>query len=387
MNPQPMFKNPFKVESLSQPKQVFFGKKMPQAALPDPIQPRPIQQAMPQPVQQPAPQAQPVNNPLTQPYTSPFKGVTTQPVAPVVAAPRPQPQVAAPQVAAPAQRETVKVGMQEFPTTANQDLSKMTSTQLRELGGDINAAYDTQKNQLGSGSDLMTLPNLTGQQGLITNQQNVEMGRVSDALNTQKELEAQQRAERLAAIRAGASSSSKAEKELLAKQGRAQAATNQINLINEALNNKPGLQKSVGVGIFSRMKGLRPGKSADFTGAVKQLTDSLTMDNLIKAKQNGATFGALSDGERRMLAASATKLNEWEIKGKDGLPTGKWRAREDSVRNELKKIQDFAKIDYERATGMPYQDVSSVDTSNPEIQQLLDSGYTEEQIQQLMEAQ
>lgn len=378
----PMFNNPFKVETISEPKKFIFSANNPKASMqpfamsantanvqgvsadrqagydaamkatemsnktgvahyPDTSTGNPV--SLNQPVYTPpAAPAAPVAQPVAQTASI---AQSTQPQQPVA---QPQPT-----------DSTVRLGMQEFASTANTDLSKMSVQQLEEMKNRITHQYETAKNQLGSGADMMTLPNLTGQQGLITNQENVELNRINNTQNTQRELEAQQRAERLAAIRAGGGAGSAVE-----QPAKAAAAENQIKLINDALGNNRGLKARVGTGLFSKNKMFRTKAAADFTGSVKQLTDTLTMDNLIKAKQNGATFGALSDGERTMLAAAATKLNSWEIKDKNGVPTGKWRAGESQVKKELQKIKDLALKDYEISTGQAYADPYDSITDN-----------------------
>lgn len=155
----------------------------------------------------------------------------------------------------------------------------------------------------------------------------------------------------------------------------AQAAQDKIDAVNTALNYNAGISARVGTNIFSRgivapivggavagvgagplgalaggvaagstgIKSSLTGQGQQLSGTVHQLTSGLTLQNLIDAKKNGATFGALSDGERQLLASSATKLNDWEIKDKNGVGTGYWNVDEKSFRTELKTIQDLSK--------------------------------------------
>lgn len=81
------------------------------------------------------------------------------------------------------------------------------------------------------------------------------------------------------------------------------------------------------------------GAGQDFAGGVHKLTGGLTLDNLIAAKARGATFGALSEGELGILAASATTLNDWEIKDGNGKGTGFWNIDEASFNKELNTIK------------------------------------------------
>lgn len=94
------------------------------------------------------------------------------------------------------------------------------------------------------------------------------------------------------------------------------------------------------------------GNSSNFIAGVQQLTNQLTLTNLENAKTNGATFGALSDPELSLLQQSATKLNTWAIKDGNGNVTG-YKTDEKSFKQELDKINNFAKLDYVLKGGNP----------------------------------
>lgn len=81
------------------------------------------------------------------------------------------------------------------------------------------------------------------------------------------------------------------------------------------------------------------GAGDNFAATVHQLTAGLTLQNLIDAKNRGATFGALSEGELGLLADSATKLTDWEIKDSNGKGTGVWNIDRVSFDEELKTIR------------------------------------------------
>lgn len=85
---------------------------------------------------------------------------------------------------------------------------------------------------------------------------------------------------------------------------------------------------------------------------IEQLRQSLTLQNLQSAKANGATFGALSEGELNLLSSSASKLGTWAIKDKNGNIVG-YNAKESDFKNELDKINNFAKLDYILKGGNP----------------------------------
>ena len=89
------------------------------------------------------------------------------------------------------------------------------------------------------------------------------------------------------------------------------------------------------------------GKQQEFISGINQIASQLTLDKLVQAKQNGATFGALSDGERQMLANSATKLGTWAVHegGDPNKPVVGFNTNESALKKELFTIQNFARID------------------------------------------
>lgn len=85
------------------------------------------------------------------------------------------------------------------------------------------------------------------------------------------------------------------------------------------------------------------GAGQDFAGGVHKLVGGLTLQSLIDAKARGATFGALSEGELLILANSATAINDWEIKDKNGKGVGIWNIDEKAFKKEMKTIQDLTR--------------------------------------------
>jgi hypothetical protein len=149
------------------------------------------------------------------------------------------------------------------------------------------------------------------------------------------------------------------QKPLSASQGNTveQLSQTQSNIdqVSGLLNNK-NLKTAVGPNIFTRITGgfrsLFTPDQSDFVAGVQQLTSQLTLDSLIRAKAQGATFGALSEGELNILAGSASKLNTWAIKDGKGNVKG-YNTTEKSFRAELDKINNFAKLDYVLKGGDP----------------------------------
>ena len=94
------------------------------------------------------------------------------------------------------------------------------------------------------------------------------------------------------------------------------------------------------------------GERQNLIAGVEQLRSQLDLDTLVAAKARGATFGALSDNELRVLSSAATKLGTWAIKDKQGNVLG-YNTTESNFRKELDKINNFAKLDYILKGGMP----------------------------------
>lgn len=133
----------------------------------------------------------------------------------------------------------------------------------------------------------------------------------------------------------------------------------------DTLSTHSGLSSRVGTGILSRTpKGVvgtigkaltgvgalelpfdayakLSGSGQDFAGGVHKLTSGLSLDTLIEAKARGATFGALSDSELRILSSAATSLADWEVKDSKGVPQGIWNIDEKSFKRELNTIKDL----------------------------------------------
>ncbi len=152
-------------------------------------------------------------------------------------------------------------------------------------------------------------------------------------------------------------------------------AKSNIDSISNVLNNK-GLNSAVGtsflskgpsgfwgtvgrlvsgVGIPAAIGGTYrnlTGEKQDFISGVKQITNQLTLSNLQNAKQNGATFGALSEGELNLLSTSASKLDSWAQKDKNGNVLG-YNTSEKAFKAEMDKINNFAKLDYVLKGGSP----------------------------------
>ena len=119
------------------------------------------------------------------------------------------------------------------------------------------------------------------------------------------------------------------------------------------LLNNSSLDSAVGPSKAARTSfNMFTGAKSNFIAGIEQLREQLTLEKLIQAKQAGATFGALSDGERQTLAASATKLGTWALKDEAGNVYG-YKANEEDFKAVLDKINNFAKLDFILKGGSP----------------------------------
>lgn len=111
-----------------------------------------------------------------------------------------------------------------------------------------------------------------------------------------------------------------------------------ISMIDKLINH-PGLNSSVGPNGLSRIAVADAfGNKSDFIAGVQQLVSQQTLNNLINAKAQGATFGALSEGELKILQSAATKIEPWVVKDKNGNVTG-FNVSEKAFKAELERIK------------------------------------------------
>ncbi len=129
------------------------------------------------------------------------------------------------------------------------------------------------------------------------------------------------------------------------------SAEDKIGKIQGLIENTKGLTSSSGT-ILRRAA--FSNKIRDWRADVKNVLSDLTVDELGRVKANGVTFGALSEGERKAVGDAASALNAAARTDKDGKLTGYFDISESKIRDELKTIQDYAKIDFERRTGVSY---------------------------------
>lgn len=115
-------------------------------------------------------------------------------------------------------------------------------------------------------------------------------------------------------------------------KAKAQSATDLIS--------HKGLDSSTGTTRLGRTAALwNMGAKRDFIAGVEQLISGLSLESLISAKSRGATFGALSDSEMRILSSAASKIGSWAKRDETGKVVG-YVIDEGSMKRELKNISD-----------------------------------------------
>lgn len=108
-----------------------------------------------------------------------------------------------------------------------------------------------------------------------------------------------------------------------------------------ALKEHPGLNSSVGPVHGTRIAFVDQfGNKDDFLGKVDQLISNFSLENLIQSKAEGATFGALSENELRMLSSAATTLGAWAVKDKNN-KIKYFDAPEKSFKEELQNMANI----------------------------------------------
>lgn len=122
----------------------------------------------------------------------------------------------------------------------------------------------------------------------------------------------------------------------------------------DSLVKDPYLNTAVGPNTFARtsFKNFFTGGKDNFVASVEQLRSKLSLESLQNAKKNGATFGALSEGELALLQNSGSKISSWAIKGSDGKVTG-YQVGEADFKKELDRVNNFSKLDFILKGGLP----------------------------------
>ncbi len=138
------------------------------------------------------------------------------------------------------------------------------------------------------------------------------------------------------------------------------SSADKIGDVEKLLNDNGSLARSAGVLRNDRL--LPPGtinSTRDWRATIGNVLSGLTVTELARIKGTGVTFGALSDGERELVAKAASTLINGQIyegTGENRVPTGRFKISEQKVKEELAKIQKYAELDFEKRNGISYQD-------------------------------
>lgn len=141
----------------------------------------------------------------------------------------------------------------------------------------------------------------------------------------------------------------------------------------ESLQDHPGLSAAVGAGPlnrgFTNLYRVATGDQAAFLGLVDNLLSNKALDELVDRKNSGATFGALSDAELRILQQSATALGAYAIRDENGRLKG-FNVNEGVFKEELNKIINSYKALLPQGYNSPDEWLDSLGTEQ--------SGYNNE---------
>jgi hypothetical protein len=166
---------------------------------------------------------------------------------------------------------------------------------------------------------------------------------------------ARTKAETASTVGAGTQSSSSVEKSF-----------DDINKLKDVLSNKAGITTSSGVS-NKRVNPFIANKVNDWRANVNNILAQTTLAELARIKGTGVTFGALSEGERNAVGAASTALNAamiYEGEGDSKLPTGRFKASEKFVKDNLALIQKYAELDFERRNGIKPVEYEKQRTAN-----------------------
>lgn len=213
-------------------------------------------------------------------------------------------------------------------------------------------------------------PESAAQIGILAQRAGIPLDIIRDGMNVLKgqiDIENAQKAFEAETARMKLAGGGEKDKKITAADEQSQS---QIELINK-IENHSGLDSRVGPNVFSR--GLfsiqdRFGAGQDFAGQVHKMTSGLTLQSLIDAKERGATFGALSDSEMRILSNAATTISDWEKKDDKGVGQGVWNIDQASFKRELDVIRNLTQAAINRSAGYDTSLVNTDDVS--EIQNI-----------------
>lgn len=131
-----------------------------------------------------------------------------------------------------------------------------------------------------------------------------------------------------------------------------------IEGLNAIETDVAGLESAVGPNPLARPLTPFSGDKQRFLGSVENILSTETLDSLINAKAQGATFGALSEGELRLLQASASKIGKWAKRDDEGNVVGYSVSEADFIK-EVQSLKSQMQNAYDKMnaveSGQPVQ--------------------------------
>jgi hypothetical protein len=160
-----------------------------------------------------------------------------------------------------------------------------------------------------------------------------------------------------------------------------QSSLDELNTIKGLSADNLAIAATTGYLRAGSMNPLYRNRLADWRANMDNVLSGLTVTELARVKNTGVTFGALSEGERKAVADAATALNaakEFEGEGENRRWTGRFNASDALVKEQLKKIETLAELDFQkRSGGIPSSEYGkSAGANNPFSQALGQSNTT-----------
>lgn len=146
------------------------------------------------------------------------------------------------------------------------------------------------------------------------------------------------------------------QEESMSREARVSATGSLADTIDKLLDNRGGLGDSVGVGLGRfNINPMNAGEVSTFRVDMANLASVLVLDTVKNLKASGATLGAISDAELRLLQNAGNTLG-FVVDG-DGRMTGKSKLPEEVFTQRLKEIQNVAlKVNLLNSVGKDYYD-------------------------------
>jgi hypothetical protein len=145
------------------------------------------------------------------------------------------------------------------------------------------------------------------------------------------------------------------------------ASTERVDFVDNlvGLTDMPGFNSAVGpLGIARFAIGDAFGAKDEFIGTTENIIKNLTLTTFAEAKERGMTFGAMSEGEWKILGESATSLSNYRELDKAGNVVG-YDVSEEGFKREVDNLTGYARLDA-IIKGTPAEDVGVSILVNPE---------------------